>query len=77
LPPPVVPTPSEVVENEGVETPAPPAGYQATPERIAGAEAPPAPAPPAAAAEEPEAGAPASAPPAPPAIVDPSKVKYE
>ena len=79
LPPPVVPTPAQVVENEGVQISAPPADYQATPDRIAAPEAPPAPAEPAppAAAAETEAGPPASAPPPPPAIVDPSKVKDE
>jgi len=74
VPPPAVPIPAQVVENEGIVVAPPPDDHLATPDMIAGAE--PAPAPPPAAPEQPQQ-APAAELPAPPAIVDPTKVKYD
>lgn len=80
VPPPVVPAPANVVENEGVEVSEPPKDWQATPARVAGEEPQISEAP----AELPSAQRPTSEAPAsggdippPPPIVDPTKVKYE
>ena len=78
VPPPVVPAPAAVVENEGVEVTEPPKDLIATPAPVPQPE----PTPPAAVPEqaqtseatELEGGA---AAPEPPPMVDPSKVKYE
>ena len=74
VPPPVIPAPASVTENEGISTPAPPKDHVAAPNMIAQPEPDPPPAPAAPAAPEP---APASEVPPPPPIVDPSKVKYD
>ncbi len=80
IPPPAIPAPATVVENEGIMIPEAPTGHIATPERVAGPEpAPPAAPPPPAPPEHPDSAPPLStgAPPPPPLIVDPTKVKYE
>lgn len=80
VPPPAIPAPTHVVENEGVITPAPPENHIAAPAMIPTAAAPePVPVAEAAAATAPESSPPMSsaAPPPPPPIVDPSKVKYD
>jgi hypothetical protein len=75
IPPPAIPAVGQVVENEGIVIKAPPTDHLATPDMIpsdAATNAAPeqSPAPP-----QPEQ--PAAAVVAPPAIVDPTKVKYE
>jgi hypothetical protein len=87
VPPPVVPAPAKVVENEGVTVPEPPKDYQATPPPVAGAgggdktepadDTPAAVGLPPGEAPAPEAPASSEDVPAPPPMVDPSKVKYE
>lgn len=82
VPPPAIPAPTQVVENEGVTTPAPPENHIAAPAMIATASPePPAPTPAAEAAAAAHDPAPpmsgGAAPPPPPIIVDPSKVKYD
>lgn len=82
IPPPAIPAPAEVVENEGVTIAEPPKDHIDAPEMVpSAAPAPEAPpeipqAPPAggAGSEPPKSTA---APPPPPPMVDPSKVKYE
>jgi hypothetical protein len=70
MPPPALSAPAEVRENEGVEVKPPPADLVSTPARV--------PALDGASPREGEAPPVSNqAPPAPPAIVDPSKVKYE
>ena len=78
VPPPVVPAPAKVVENEGVKVAAPPKNWQATPAMVPGEE-PAAPSPPADQGASSASEAPASGGdvPPPPPMVDPSKVKYE
>lgn len=80
VPPPVVPAPTKVVENEGVQVSEPPKDWQATPARVPGEEPKISEAP----AELPTGSKPTSEAPAsggvvppPPPIVDPTKVKYE
>jgi hypothetical protein len=79
VPPPAMPAPASVMENEGVTVPAPPPDHIATPERIPTAgqrAAPPPSAPPP--STPPDPGAQGSVlPPPPPMIVDPTKVRYE
>lgn len=75
VPPPVVPAPASVTENEGVEIAPPPEDHVAAPQMIAQPE-------PSPASIAPEPSAPEPAPPAgdvppPPPMVDPSKVKYD
>ena len=82
VPPPVVPAPAKVVENEGVQLSEPPKDWQATPARVPGEEPKISEAPSGAtsdAASRPTSEAPASGGdiPPPPPIVDPTKVKYE
>ena len=75
VPPPVVPAPAQVVENEGVSIAKPPEGHIATPQRVPSAEPPP----PPAETRSPTSDAPpmSTGVPAPPAFVDPKKVKYD
>lgn len=72
VPPPVVPAPSTVTENEGVSIPEPPKDHIAAPNMIAQPEPDP---PPAAEVEAPPASS--SNVPPPPPMVDPTKVKYD
>ena len=76
VPPPVVPAPAEVVENEGVNVSEPPKDWQATPARVPGEEPQVTEAPPTGGSPTSEAPASGGVVPPPP-IVDPSKVKYE
>ncbi len=79
VPPPVVPAPAAVVENEGIEVKEPPKDLIAAPAPVPQPEPAPAPVAPAEPALEADGTAPSSgaAAPAPPPMVDPSKVKYE
>lgn len=79
VPPPVVPAPAAVVENEGVEIKEPPKDLIAAPAPVPQPEPAPPPVAPAEPGQEADGTAPSSggAAPAPPPMVDPSKVKYE
>lgn len=79
LPPPVLPAPAAVVENEGVEVAEPPKDLIAAPAMVPQPDPPPLAAAPEAAAQPPDGAPPSGSaePPPPPPIVDPSKVKYE